>query len=114
VAFSAGLPKKILVRIQMAVCAKELVVEKLVIHFRNLAIGTKMLSVAFQAVFSGLMKANSGPQSKIILEFMALHTGFFINPLPRGMAIIAFSHFARMGFHQRPRLGGLIHGKKPP
>ena len=113
-AFSAGLPQKPLVRIQMAVCAKQLVVEKLVIHFRNLAGGTKMLSVAFQAVLPGLMKANSGPQRKIILEFMAFQTGFFIDPLPGGMAINAFGGFARMGFNQRPRSGGLIHEKKPP
>jgi hypothetical protein len=97
----------------MAVCAKELVVEKLVIHFRNLAIGTKMLRVAIQAVFPGLMKANGRPQRKILLEFMALHTGFFIDPLPRGMAINAFGRFARMGLNQRPRPGGLIHKKKP-
>jgi len=114
VAFSAGLPKKPLVRIQMAVCAKELVVEKLVIHFRNLAIGTKMLSVAVQAVFSGLMKANTGSQRKIRLEFMAFHAGFFIDPLPGGMAIIAFGGHARMRFNQRPWSGGLIHEKKPP
>ena len=113
-AFPAGLPEKPLVRSQMAICAKELVVEKLVIHFRNLAIGTKMFRVAIQAVFPGLMKANSGSQRKIRLEFMALHTGFFIDPLPGSMAIDAFRRFARMGFNQRPRSGGLIHEEKPP
>jgi hypothetical protein len=73
-----------------------------------------MLGVASETVFPGLMKAKSGSQRKILFEFMAFHAGFFIDPFPGSMAIIAFGSFALMRFNQRPWSGGLIHEKKPP